>query len=88
MFKIGMTDRLSLYIIILFYSCTIFVGYNFLDKANNQTISKTNNNKRLVHLVLMKFKKETIINILSKMRKNEKSIYLTTDLYKPNIFDL
>ena len=58
MFKIGMTDRLSLYIIILFYSCTIFVGYNFLDKANNQTISKTNNNKRLVHLVLMKFKKE------------------------------
>ena len=58
MFKIGMTDRLSLYIIILFYSGTIFVGYNFLDKANNQTISETNNNKRLVHLVLMKFKKE------------------------------
>ena len=58
MFKIGMTDRLSLCIIILFYSGTIFVGYNFLDKANNQTISKTNNNKRLVHLVLIKFKKE------------------------------
>ena len=57
MFKIGMTDRLSLYNIILFYSGTILVGYNFLDKANNQTISETNNNKRLVHLVLIKFKK-------------------------------
>ena len=58
MFKIGMTDRLSLYIIILFYSGTIFVGYNFLDKANNRSISETNHNKRLVHLVLIKFKKE------------------------------
>ena len=58
MFKIGMTDRLSLYIIILFYSGTIFIGYNFLDKSNNQSISETNNNKRLVHLVLIKFKKE------------------------------
>ena len=58
MFKIGMTDRLSLCIIILFYSGTIFVGYNFLDKANKQSISETNNNKRLVHLVLIKFKKE------------------------------
>ena len=57
MFKIGMTDRLSLYIIILFYSGTIFIGYNFLDKSNNQSISETNNNKRLVHLVLIKFKK-------------------------------
>ena len=57
MFKIGMTDRLSLYIIILFYSGTIFVGYNFLDKSNNQSITETNNNKRLVHLVLIKFKK-------------------------------
>ena len=52
-----MTDRLSLYIIILFYSGTIFIGYNFLDKSNNQSISETNNNKRLVHLVLIKFKK-------------------------------
>ena len=57
MFKIGMTDRLSLYIIILFYSGTIFIGYNFLDKSNNQSITETNNNKRLVHLVLIKFKK-------------------------------
>ena len=32
---------------------------------------------------IMKFKKETITIILSKMRKNEKSMYLTTDLYKP-----
>ena len=52
-----MTDRLSLYIIILFYSGTIFIGYNFLDKSNNQSITETNNNKRLVHLVLIKFKK-------------------------------
>ena len=67
MFKIGMTDRLSLYIIILFYSGTIFVGYNFLDKANNQTISETNNNKRLVHLVLMKFKKKLLLNNFKKL---------------------
>ena len=56
MFKIGMTDRLSLYIIILFYSGAFFVGYNFLNKDYNQKILEVDNNKRLVHLVLIKFK--------------------------------
>ena len=46
-------------------------------------VSKFKEKIRLSANHIMKFKKETIINILSKMRKNEKSIYLTTDLYKP-----
>ena len=48
MFKIGMTDRLSLYIIILFYSGAFIVGYNFLDKDHYQTFLEADNNKRLV----------------------------------------
>ena len=56
MFKIGMTDRLSLYIIILFYSGAFIVGYNFLNKDYDQKILEVDNNKRLVHLVLIKFK--------------------------------
>ena len=56
MFKIGMTDRLSLYIIILFYSGAFFVGYNFLNKDYDQKILEVDNNKRLVHIVLIKFK--------------------------------
>ena len=58
MFKIGMTDRLSLYIIILFYSGAFFVGYNFLNKDYNQKILEVDNNKRLVHLVLIRFKEQ------------------------------
>ena len=56
MFKIGMTDRLSLYIIILFYSGAFIVGYNFLNKDYDQKILEVDNNKRLVHLVLIRFK--------------------------------
>ena len=58
MFKIGMTDRLSLYIIILFYSGAFIVGHNFLNKDNDQKTLEVNNNKRLVHLVLIKFKEQ------------------------------
>ena len=61
MFKIGMTDRLSLYIIILFYSGAFIVGYNFLNKDYDQKILEVDNNKRLVHLVLIKFKDQRII---------------------------
>ena len=58
MFKIGMTDRLSLYIIILFYSGAFIIGYNFLDKGHYQTILEADSNKKLVHLVLIKFKEQ------------------------------
>ena len=60
MFKIGMTDRLSLYIIILFYSGAFVVGYNFLDKDHDQTFLEADNNKRLIHLVLIKSQKNWI----------------------------
>ena len=58
MFKIGMTDRLSLYIVILFYLGAFIVGYNFLNKDHNQKIVEVDNNKRLVHLVLIRFKEQ------------------------------
>lgn len=51
-----MTDRLSLLIVVVFYSATVFIGYNFTNKNYRKVFSKQETNKRLVHLVLIKFK--------------------------------
>ena len=67
MIKISMTDRLSLYIIILFYSGAFTVGYNFLDKGHDQIILEADNNKRLVHLVLINFKEQITIQQIKKL---------------------
>ena len=56
MSNIEVTDRLSLLIIIIFYSATVFIGYNFINKNYKNLSSKQETNKRLVHLVLIKFK--------------------------------
>ena len=56
MSNIGVTDRLSLLIVIIFYSATVFIGYNFINKNYNKPSSKQETKKRLVHLVLIKFK--------------------------------
>ena len=56
MTNIGVTDRLSLLIVVVFYSATVFIGYNFINKNYNKVFSKQETNKRLVHLVLIKFK--------------------------------
>ena len=55
MLKIGVTDRLSLLIVVLFYSATVFIGYNFVNK-NNNSFTKKEIDKKLVQLVLIKFK--------------------------------
>ena len=52
MFKIGMTDRLSLYIIILFYSGAFIVGYNFLNKDNDQKMINTYGNLNIISNLL------------------------------------
>jgi len=54
--NIGVTDRLSLLIVIIFYSATLFIGYNYINKNYKNLSSKQETNKRLVHLVLIKFK--------------------------------
>ena len=56
MSNIGVTDRLSLLIVVVFYSATVFIGYNFINKNYKKVFSKQETNKRLVHLVLIKFK--------------------------------
>ncbi len=56
MSSIGLTDRLSLLIVVVFYSATVFVGYNFSSKNYKKVFSEQETNKRLVHLVLIKFK--------------------------------
>ena len=56
MSNIGVTDRLSLLIVIIFYSATVFIGYNFINKNYKKPSLKQETNKRLVHLVLIRFK--------------------------------
>ena len=56
MSNIGVTDRLSLLIVLVFYSATVFIGYNFINKNYKKVFSKQETNKRLVHLVLIKLK--------------------------------
>ena len=56
MSNIGVTDRLSLLIVVVFYSATVFIGYNFINKNYKKVFPKQETNKRLIHLVLIKFK--------------------------------
>jgi len=65
--NIGVTDRLSLLIVVVFYSATVFIGYNFINKNNKKVFSKQETNKRLVHLVLIKFKDDINNNELQKV---------------------
>ena len=65
--NIGVTDRLSLLIVVVFYSATVFIGYNFINKNYKKVFSKQETNKRLVHLVLIKFKDDINNNELQKV---------------------
>ena len=67
MTNIGVTDRLSLLIVVVFYSATVFIGYNFINKNYKKIFSKQETNKRLVHLVLIKFKDDINNNELQKV---------------------
>ena len=67
MSNIGVTDRLSLLIVVVFYSATVFIGYNFINKNYKKVFSKQETNKRLVHLVLIKFKDDINNNELQKV---------------------
>ena len=67
MTNIGVTDRLSLLIVVVFYSATVFIGYNFINKNYKKVFSKQEANKRLVHLVLIKFKDDINNNELQKV---------------------
>ena len=67
MINIGVTDRLSLLIVVVFYSATVFIGYNFINKNYKKVFSKQETNKRLVHLVLIKFKDDINNNELQKV---------------------
>ena len=61
MLKVGITDRLSFLIIVLFYFTTIFIGYYFINKGG---VTTQIINKKLVHLVLIQFKEETTVKDL------------------------
>jgi len=53
--KIGVTDRLSFFILGVFYSITFLVGYlHVLDRKNDEDIEILDS-KKLIHLVLIKF---------------------------------
>ena len=67
MTNIGVTDRLSLLIVVVFYSATVFIGYNFINENYKKVFSKQETNKRLVHLVLIKFKDDINNNELQKV---------------------
>ena len=67
MTNIGVTDRLSLLIVVVFYSATVFIGYNFINKNYKKVFLKQETNKRLVHLVLIKFKDDINNNELQKV---------------------
>ena len=67
MTNIGVTDRLSLLIVVVFYSATVFIGYNFINKNYKKVFSKQETKKRLVHFVLIKFKDDINNNELQKV---------------------
>jgi hypothetical protein len=54
--KIGTTDRLSFFILAVFYSITFLVGYfkvSGQEQSNEQTLDDS---KKLIHIVLIEFK--------------------------------
>ena len=67
MLKVGITDRLSLFIVIIFYTTAIIVGYNFMDTNKDIKSYYDKNNKRLIHLVLIQFKEDIILKDLQKI---------------------
>ncbi len=67
MLKVGITDRLSLFIVIIFYTTAILVGYNFMDTNKDTKSFYDKNNKRLIHLVLIQFKEDIILKDLQKI---------------------
>ena len=67
MLKASVTDRLSFLIISLFYLATMLIGYYFLSNEGDDIKINEKNQKMLVHLVLIQFKKETSIEVLQKI---------------------
>lgn len=55
--KIGTTDRLSFFILTVFYSLTFFVGYyNVSGQEQQSEQTLLDDSKKLIHIVLIKFK--------------------------------
>ena len=58
MFKIGVTDRLSFFIVGMFYLATTCIGYFVFKKEKELKTLPQVNQKMLIHLVLIQFKPE------------------------------
>ena len=58
MFKIGVTDRFSFFIVGVFYLATTCIGYFVFKKEKELKTFTKSDQKMLVHLVLIQFKPE------------------------------
>ena len=67
MLKASVTDRLSFLIIGLFYLATMLIGYYFMSNEGENRKINEKNQKMLIHLVLIQFKKDTSIEDLQKI---------------------
>ena len=67
MLKASLTDRLSFLIIGLFYLATMLIGYYFISNEGDNRKINEKNQKMLIHLVLIQFKKDTSIEDLQKI---------------------
>ena len=54
--KIGTTDRLSFFILALFYSLTFLVGYFNVSGQEQLSEQTLDDSKKLIHIVLIEFK--------------------------------
>jgi|TARA_A200000159_G_scaffold164485_1_gene194288 hypothetical protein len=54
--KIGLTDRLSFFILAVFYSITFFVGYFNVSGQEQPSEQTLDDSKKLIHIVLIEFK--------------------------------
>ena len=67
MLKASVTDQLSFLIIGLFYLATMLIGYYFMSNEGENRKINEKNQKMLIHLVLIQFKKDTSIEDLQKI---------------------
>jgi len=64
--RLGITDRFSFLIILLFYGITLTVGYYLLKDYNPKTV-EAKHAKKLVHLVLITFNEDLTPNTLNSI---------------------
>ena len=72
--KIGLTDRFAILIVSLFYVFTVSIGYFFTYKNGEIAIIENRISKKLVHLVLIKFKTKMTVTDLQLVKDEAYSL--------------